>query len=111
MSQPLQADLSANHGPNTVNHFEEFSIDVVIAELKRNAPDVHKLFSILGQTNRHDDGDDLKRLSQLRVMTSMTTLLKCRSVKVLGVQLLIVFMLIARSTSKQVKHSHYQQIT
>ena len=46
MSQLLQADFSANHGPNTVNHFEEFSIDVVLAELRRNAPDVYKLFSI-----------------------------------------------------------------
>ena len=102
MSQLLQADLSVNHGPNTVNHFEEFSIDVVLAELRRNAPDVYKLFSIMGQTNQHNDEDNLARLSQLRVMTSMTTLLKCRSVKVLGVQLLIAFMLIARSTSKQV---------
>lgn len=103
MSQLLQADLSVHHGPNTVNNFEEFSVDAIFEELRRYAPDVYKLFCTIGQTSLHNEEDELSRLSQLRVMTSMTTLLKCRSVQVLGVQLLIAFMLIARSTSKQVR--------
>ena len=98
MSQLLQADLSVHHGPNTVNNFEEFSVNAIFEELRRYAPDVYKLFCTIGQTSLHNEEDELSRLSQLRVMTSMTTLLKCRSVQVLGLQLLI-----ARSTSKQVR--------
>ena len=57
--------------------------------------------NMLGQTNRHDKGDELAPHSQLRVMTSLTTLLKCRSIQILGVQLLLTIMLIAHSTRKQ----------
>ena len=98
----LSSSLSVFHGPNTVEHFEEFSVDGVIADLQARAPDVVQLFTLLGRMDRHNDGDDLAPLSQLRVMTSLTTLLKCRSIQVAGVQLLLTFMLIARSTSKQV---------
>lgn len=101
MNQLLQADLSVHHGPNTINNFEEFSVDVIFEELRRYAPDVYKLFCTIGQTSRHNEENELSRLSQLRVMTSMTTLLK--SIQVLGAQLLIAFMLIACSTSKQVR--------
>ena len=103
MGQLLQTDLDVFHGPSTQDHFHQFSIDKVIDELKTNAPDLVEFFGMLGQTNRHDEQDDLARLGQLRLMTSMATLLKCRSVQVLGIQLLLTFMLIARSTSKQVK--------
>lgn len=102
----LSSSLSVFHGPNTVEHFEEFSVDAVIADLQTNAPDVVQLFNMLGVTHRHDDGDELVSFSQLRVMTSLTTLLKCRSIQVLGVQLLLTFMLIARSTSKQVNNNY-----
>ena len=102
MSRLLCPDLSVFHGPNTVDHFHQFSVDAVIAELQSNAPDLYELFTVLGQSSRHSEADNLAKLSQLRVMSSLTTLLKCRSVQALGVQLLLTFMLIARSTSKQV---------
>ena len=100
MSQLLCPDFSVFHGPNTIDHFHQFSVDAVIAELQSNAP--AELFTVLGQSSRHSEADHLAKLSQLRVMSSLTTLLKCRSVQALGVQLLLTFMLIARSTSKQV---------
>ena len=99
----LSSSLSVFHGPNTIEHLEEFSVDAVIADLQTNAPDVVQLFNMFRQTNRHDEGHELATLSQLRMMTSLTTLLKCRSIQVLGVQLLLTFMLIASSTSEQVK--------
>ena len=102
MSQLLHPHHSIFHGPNTIGHFDELSVDAIITELVTHAPDVYELLNILGQTSRHDEEDDLAQLSKLRVMTSATALLKCRSVQVLGVQLLLAFMLIARSTNRQV---------
>ena len=103
LSGLLCSDLSVFHGPDTIEHFDGFSVDGVLAEMRSHAPAVLQLLNTIGQSSRHDDGTDLARLSQLRVMTSLTSLLKCRSVQVLGIQLLITFMLIARSTNKQVR--------
>ena len=105
MSQLLHPSHCIFHGPNTVDHFDELSVDTIIRELQTHAPDLYDLFNVLGQTNRHDEADNLAQLSKLRVMTSLTTLLKCRSVQVLCIQLLLTFMLIARSTSRQVFRS------
>ena len=107
MSQLLHPHHCIFHGPNTVDHFNELSVDGIITEVSTHAPDLYKLLNVLGQTSRHDEADDLAQLSKLRVMTSMTALLKCQSVQVLGTQLLLGFMLIARSTSRQVFISQF----
>lgn len=67
MSQLVCTDLNVFHGPNTADHFCHFSVDAVITELQSNAPDLCELFSILGQSSRHDEADHLAKLSQLRV--------------------------------------------
>ena len=101
VSRLLCSDLSVFHGPDTIEHFNDFSVDAALAEIRNHAPAVVELLDTMGQSNRHERSE-LSQLSQLRVMTSLTSLLKCRSVQVLGIQLLITFMLIARSTNKQV---------
>ena len=101
MSQLLHPSHCIFHCPNTVDHFDELSVDTIIRELQTHAPDLYDLFNVLGQTNRHDKADNLAQLSKVTVITSLTTLLKCRSVQVLGIQLLLTFMLFARSTSRQ----------
>lgn len=103
MQRALHADNTVVHGPNTIEHFGSFSIDTVIQDLKQCAPDVYRLFSQLARTDRHDDEQESSCISQLRAVTSLCTLLKGRSTKVLGVQLLITFMLLARATSRQVR--------
>ena len=102
MQTLLRPDKETCHGPDTVHHFETFSLDAVIAELHAHAPDVVQLFQQLGRCDRFSD-DELLRTSELRSMTALCTLLKSRSVKLLGIQLLISFMLIGRATSKQVR--------
>ena len=92
------------HGPDTLQHFQSFSIDEVLREIRTHAPDVLHLFQVIGKPDRHDD-PEVARVSQIMLVSSMATLLKCRSIKVLGAQLLLTFMLIARATSKQVKLS------
>ena len=99
----LHASNAIFHGPNSIEHFESFSVDQVCQELHKCAPDVLSLFSALARVERHDEDEDSSRLSQLRAITALCTLLKGRSTKVLGVQLLITFMLVARATSKQVR--------
>ena len=88
-------------GPNSVQRFQVFSIDSVIAELKTHAPDLYKLIVALGST-RTVEGE-VASLSELRAATSMCILSRNRLMRVLGVQLLLTYMLIARATSKQVQ--------
>ena len=59
MSQLPHADLSVHHGPNTVNNFEEFSVNSILEELHRYAPDVYKLLCMMVQTSQHNEDDEL----------------------------------------------------
>lgn len=110
VQQMLNPSRIVYHGPDTLQHFQSFCIDEVLSEIRTHTPDVLRLFQLIGKSDRHDDPESA-RVSQIMLMSSMVTLLKCRSIKVLGVQLLLTFMLIARATSKQVeensKHDDY----
>ena len=64
------------------------------------APDVYHLFRRLARKGI-DDSDE--NTDALKPVIALCTLLKGRSIRVLGVQLLLMFMLIARATSKQIK--------
>ena len=98
----LNPSREVYHGPDTLQHFQTFSVDEVLSEIRTHAPEVLRLFQLIGKPDRHDD-PEMARVSQITLMSSLVTLLKCRSIKVLGVQLLLTFMLIARATSKQVE--------
>ena len=105
MQTLLQPNMTSFHGPDTVDHFHNFSLDKVISELHAAAPDVVELFQQLAKGDRFDDDDDeLSRIVQMRLTTALCTLLKGCSVKVLGIQLLFSFMLITQATSKQVRN-------
>ena len=97
MNSLLNPSLSVYHGPNDIANFDNFSMDSMVAEFTTLAPNLFELFQSLGQTSRHDN-----QSGNVRSVMSMCALLKCRSQKVLGVQLLITLMLLARSTNKQV---------
>lgn len=102
MQSLLNPNLLAYHGPDSIEHLRGFSMDSIIEEFTMNAPDVMDLIQQLGNCSRHGDSDaggDHLRIATLRSATALCTLLKCRSVKVLGLQLLIAFMLIARELS------------
>lgn len=94
-----------HHGPDSIKNFEEFEILDMVAEMKTKAPDVYALFSSLARVDRHmsDSEDEPRVADDLIVLTSVSTLLKSRSQRVHGLQLLMTFMLIARATSKQVR--------
>ena len=98
----LHDDLSVYHGPNKICHFEEFSLESVRSDLKHNAPSLYQLFTSLSRStavgDQHNSEDD-----DMKAITSLSVLLKSRSVKVLGLQLLIGMMLVGRATSRRVR--------
>lgn len=99
----MTPSLSLYHGPNNVENFEVFSMSSLVSELSKHAPELYEVFQTLGQTARlKDDRDQTDESYDVMAVMSLCTLLKCRSQKVLGIQLLITLMLLARSTNKQV---------
>ena len=85
------------HGPDTVGHFDAFSNDNIIAEFRQHCPDILALLQCVGNLSEDDDHS-----KQAQITTCLSILMKCYSRKVLGVQLMTSFMLLARATSKQV---------
>ena len=104
----LTPEHATCHGPNTITHFETFSIESIIAETLQCAPNLYQLLQSLGQsTPTEQDG---LQLEEVRVATSLSIILKSRSIRSLGVQLLLTLMLLARSTSSQVKYYYSTQL-
>ena len=89
-------------GPDTPDHFQNFSIDGVIQELQEQAPDMYKFFMQLCDVQRNVSPDSSISIKEIKGVTSLCTVLNARSNRVKGLQLVISMMLIARSTSKQV---------
>ena len=89
---------STYHGPDTVSHLEMFSVDNIIAEFRQHCPDILALLQCLGNYSVDDDPS-----KQANIITCLCIVMKCYSRKVLGVQLMTSFMLLARATSKQVQ--------
>lgn len=87
------------HGPDSIEHFDNFSVEHMISEVKQHAPDVLRLLSLLG---RSPSLTDEPGVNDMRTVAALCSLVKGRSEKVLGIQLLVSFMLIARSTNRQV---------
>ena len=44
---------SQEHGPDTVERFEQFSMSAVISELQSDCPELYKLVQQLGSTQRN----------------------------------------------------------
>ena len=104
MQALLHPTMASYHGPNSIDNFTSFSLNTLVEELRGNAPDVVELLSQLARCERfqNENTDDSHSIAVLRSTTALCTLLKGRSVKVLGLQLLLSFMMIARATSKEV---------
>ena len=88
------------NGPDTVQHFEAFSMSGVIAELQTECPELYSLVRQLGNTQRNVKGSTSDE--ELKGVMAICTLLNARSARVRGMQLLISLMLVARGTGKQV---------
>ena len=100
----LQHGRHTVHGPNTPDHFQNFSMEGIIDEIRTNAPSVYQLFVHLGDTERNAT-DDSVSAEQRKAIMSLCTILNARNQKANGLQLLLSFMLIARATSKQVSEN------
>ena len=100
MDAVVQYNGATVHGPDTVEHFASFSFEAVTQELQQYAPDLHRLFLILGDTARNAEDDEVTEARKATV--SLLTLLNAKSNRVNGIQLLMGVMLVARATHKQV---------
>ena len=98
ISHLLTPDCAMYCGPSTIENFNKFSMESLVEEASNIAPDLYTLLQTLGRTDRHTPSRD----NEIMAVMSLCTLLKSRSQKVLGIQLLIGLMLLARSTNKQV---------
>lgn len=102
----LRSNVAACHGPNTIEHFKEFSLDTVSAEIKQNAPALYQLFQALCRNiSMGDSRDEDHSQDDTKAVTSLSVVLKSRSSKVLGLQLLIGMMLVGRATNRRVRET------
>lgn len=111
VSLPRELDCLVNprnaayHGPDSITHFRAFNMDSIITEFKQQAPNIYQLLRSLGQSAQTSNYEH-----DAKVAMSISILMKCRSVKVLGIQLLITLMLLARATNRQVKLHSIQEM-
>lgn len=84
-------DLShlISEGPDTLEHLDSFSITTILNHVRREAPDLLRLFQTLGNSSRNLDDDGLA-VEQLVVYTLLNT----RSNRAKVMQLLIAIMLV-----------------
>ena len=60
----LHRNMAMYHGPNTIDHFREFNLERIRAEIKRIAPALFQLFTTLSlsavTSDDDQNGDDMK---------------------------------------------------
>lgn len=108
----LHSNMAVYHGPNTIMHFNEFSLDTISAEIKQNAPALLQLFRALCHnvnitvTDLRTDEDHAH--DDTKAFASLSVALKSRSTKVLGLQLLVGMMLVGRATNRRVRGQQHK---
>ena len=76
-------------------------MDQLLKEFEQYAPDVLQLLKALGDVQT-TGANEVAPTQNGKVVVAMCTLMRSRTRRVLGLQLLISFMLVARSTNSQV---------
>ena len=72
---------SISDGPDTLEHLQSFSVHAILEDVKREAPDMLRLFQIMGNSGRNtSDGDVGLAVEQLKGLVSICTLLNTRCV-------------------------------
>ena len=95
MNQAMNPHFQIYHGPDSTAHLEDVSVEQMIAEVNQQAPDVFRLLTMLG---RAPSLTDTPGVNDMKTVNALCALTKGRSEEVLGIQLLVGLMLIARST-------------
>ena len=99
MNRAMNPRFQIYRGPDSVDHFDDFCVKRMIDEVKQQAPDVLRLLSMLGRAPSLSNAPGVE---DMETVSALCALAKGRSEKVLGIQLLVGLMLIARSTHRQV---------
>ena len=67
----LQHSSLIAHGPDTPDHFRDFSVDGVIHELQEYAPDIYRLFLHLGNVQQDVHCDGSNNTEEVKAVTSI----------------------------------------
>lgn len=97
----IQHKSAVTDGPSSLDAFNYFNFSSIITELQLHAPDLYRLFMMIGDTTRNQVTDEITS-EQTKAVSALCSLLSARSMRMKGLQLLVSMMLIARATSKQV---------
>ena len=75
--------------------------------MKENAPALFQLFNVLSRSDGNEDSpqgtSDNQGDGDMKALTSLSVMLKSRSPRLLGLQLLIGMMIVGRATSRRVR--------
>ena len=93
---------AVTQGPTSLEGFRQFDLDSIISELRFRAPDLYQLFMTLGDTQRHQEEEEVTT-ENVKAVSALCSTLNARSARSKGLQLLLGMMLIARGTSRQVR--------
>lgn len=97
----IQHRTVVTQGPVSLEAFHHLDLDSIVTELRTYAPDLYHLCMAIGNTKRNQQKDEVTT-EEIKVISSMCSLLNARSARVKGLQLLMGMMLVARGTSRQV---------
>ena len=86
------------HGPDTVECFEEFSMQRVIGELQLNCPETYKLVQLIGSTERN--AKEGVPDEELKGVMALCTILNTRSARMKGVQMISLMLVGNRQVYK-----------
>ena len=99
----VQEGSLVSSGPDTLERFEQYSLDGILSELQMKAPNLLNLVLTIADADRNASFDEAKRSKeQTKAVSSLCTLLNARSERTKGLQLGMSMMLIARATNRQV---------
>ena len=99
LDQVTNPHFQIYHGIDSIKHFDDFSVELVISEVEPQAPDVLRLLSFLG---RAPSLTDEPRVNDMPTVAALCSIVKGRSEKVMGIQLLVS---IAHSTNRQASNT------
>ena len=90
--------IAAGVAPGRDRPTKKYDLDSIISELRFCAPDLYQLFMTLGDTQRHQEEEEVTT-ENVKAVSALCSTLNAQSARSKGLQLLLGMMLIARQVS------------
>ena len=79
---------AVTQGPTSLEGFRQFDLDSIISELRFRAPDLYQLFMTLGDTQQHQEEEEVTT-ENVKAVSALCSTLNARSARSKGLQLLL----------------------